>query len=128
MHAVVTEVEVRTIPFTVPQEDRPWDLFSGPDLCYEVHGPDGTRLHVSDATDDVRPSDLPVTLEGEVVLEDSGPHVLRLLDEDLTENEVVARIAFEPRRLAEVEQGPEPPSCVQFEDGDTTLRLILTWK
>lgn len=128
MHAVVTEVRVRSIPFSASGEDRQWDLTSGPDLCYEAYGPDGSCLHASEAVNDVRPSDLPVTLQGEFPLQASGPHILRLLDEDFSRNEVVARFSFTRERLAEAGQGAGPPPCVQFEDEETTLWVALRWE
>lgn len=126
MRAVVTEVKICAVPFTDPQANRPWDLLSGPDLCCEVYGPDGARLSRSGTTCDVRPPDLPVTLDGGFALAASGPHVLRVLDADLMGDEVMARIAFEPEQFG----GPksEPPGCVQFDDGDTIVQLQLSWE
>lgn len=126
MRVVVTEVEVRSIPFT-NEEDERWDLFSGPDLFCEVYGPSGDLLHTSGVVIDVGPSHLPLTFEAGFSLTDPGPHVLRLLDADFTEHEVVGRVAFEPGRLVEAGPGPEPPTCVQFEEGDLALQLTLSW-
>ncbi len=126
MRVVVTEVRVCTVPFADPQEGRPWDLFSGPDLSYEVYGPDGTRLHRSSTVCDLRPPDLPVTLDGGFALTTPGPHVLRVLDVDLTTDEVMARVAFEPDRL--VRTGGDPPSCVEFDEGETTLQVYFAWE
>jgi hypothetical protein len=127
MRVVVTEVAVHSIPFSTPDEDRPWDLSSGPDLYIEVHGPDGARLHASEAIDDVRPSDLPVMLEGGFAMEASGRYVLRLLDADMAGTEEVARISVERGALAEAGRGTEPPRCVEYAEGRTTLRLMLAW-
>lgn len=127
MRAVVTKVEVRSVPFTNEKDER-WDLFSGPDLFYEVYGPSGDCLHTSEVVGNVRPSDLPVTLAETVSLTDPGPHVLRLLDADLTGDEVVGRVVFEPGRLEETGPGTDPPTGIQFEDGETALQLTLSWK
>jgi len=126
MRATVTDVEVRAVPFADDEEER-WDLFSGPDLYCEIYGPSGDCLHTSDVVRNVRPADLPVTLDAEIVFAPAGPHVLRLLDADLAGSEVVGRVAFEPERLAEAGRGTEPPRCVQFQDGKTILQLDLTW-
>lgn len=127
MRAVVTEVEVRSIPFTTAEDER-WDLFSGPDLFYEVYGPSGDLLHTSAVVDDVEPSDLPLRLDETFLFTETGPHVLRLLDADLTGDEVVGRMTFEPGRLVEAGTGAEPPTCIQIKDGETALQLTLSWK
>jgi len=126
MHAIVKEVEVHTVPFT-PDDGEPWDLFSGPDLYYEAYGPDETLLHTSDVASDLRPSDLPVALGGGFAVETPDQYVFRLLDADLTTDEVVARIAFVPERLSEGGRLEDPPRAVRLVEGDTTLRLTLAW-
>lgn len=126
MHAIVTNVKVKTLPFS-KDEGEPWDLFSGPDLYYEAYGPGDECLHASDVANDIRPRDLPVALDGEFAVESPDRHVLRLLDADLTGQEVIARIAFVPARWAEEGPGPEPPRCIRLADEDTTLQLTLTW-
>jgi hypothetical protein len=127
MRVVVTEVKVRSVPFTTDENER-WDLFSGPDLFCEIYGPSGDLVHASEVTSDVRPSDLPLTLDETFSLTDPGPHILRLLDADISGNEVVTRMAFAPGRLADSGPGAGPPRCVQFEEGDTKLQLDLSWK
>lgn len=127
MRATVTAVEIRSVPFT-DEDDERWDLFSGPDLYCELYGPSGDCLHTSEIVQDVRPADLPARLDASVPLASAGPHILRLLDADLTGNEVVGRMAFEPERLAEAGAGAEPPSCIQFTDGEATLQLTLSWE
>jgi hypothetical protein len=127
MRAVVTRIQVCAVPFSDPHEDRPWDLFSGPDLCCEVYGPDGARLYRSGTACDVRPSDLPVTLDADVRLAAAGPHILRLLDADLTDDEVVARFPLVPARLLEAGGGSTPPVCVELSAQETTLQVYLSW-
>jgi hypothetical protein len=127
MHAVVKDVEVCTVPFTVGDEGERWDLFSGPDLYYEAYGPEETCLHTSDVVNDVGPRDLPVALGGEFSIEARAQYALRLLDADLFGHEVVARIDFAPGRLIEQSRGPDPPRTVRLEDGETALRLTLSW-
>ncbi|PSQ69133.1 MAG: hypothetical protein BRD31_06270 [Bacteroidetes bacterium QH_2_64_26] len=127
MRAVVTEVEVRSVPFTTDENER-WDLFSGPDLFCEVYGPSGNLVHATKVVSDVRPSDLPLTLDETFSLTDPGPHILRLLDADIGGSEIINRVAFEPGRLADSGPGAGPPRCVQFEEGDTKLQLNLSWK
>lgn len=105
MRAVVTEVEVRSVPFTAEEKER-WDLFSGPDLFSEMYGPSGDLLHTSEIVSDVRPSDLPLTLDEAFSLTDWGPPVLRFLDADFAGSEVVGRVAFEPGRLADAGLAP----------------------
>jgi len=127
MRAVVTEVEVRSVPFTTEEGER-WDLFSGPDLYCEVYGPEANLLHASEVVNDVGPSDLPLSLDAEFSITEPGPHVLRLLDADVTEHEVMGRVAFAPGQVAEAGSGPEPPKCIEFEDGEMTIQLTLSWK
>ena len=127
MHAIVTNVEVKTLPFTSDDNGEPWDLFSGPDLHYEAYGPGDECLHASDVANNIRPRDLPVALGGEFAVESPDRHVLRLLDADLTGQEVIARIAFVPVRWAEEGPGFEPPRCIRLADEDATLQLTLTW-
>lgn len=128
MHAVVTEVTVHTMPFASGEEDEPWDLFSGPDLFYEAYGPDGSLLHTSDVVQDVRPRDLPVALDGGFTVEPSGPYVLRLLDEDLTGEEVVGRLILDAERLVSKERKNSLPGSICLEDQGTTVHVFLTWK
>ena len=115
MHAIVTNVEVKPMPFTSEDEGEPWDLFSGPDLHYEAYGPGAECLHASDVANNIRPKDLPVALGGEFAVESPDRHVLRLLDADLTGQEVIARIAEQglegapQRRLG---GGMEPAICL----------------
>lgn len=127
MHAVVEDVEVRTVPFTHGDDEEPWDLFSGPDLYYEAYGADEECLYTSDVAHDVGPRDLPVALGGGFSAEAQHRHVLRLLDADLTGDEVVADVAFVPVRLVEEGPGSAPPRTVRIVDGETTLRLTLSW-
>ena len=127
MRAVVTEVKICAVPFTDPQANRPWDLLSGPDLCCEVYGPDGARLSRSGTTCDVRPPDLPVTLDAGVRLAATGPHILRLLEADLTGDEVVARFTLVPARLLEAGVGSMPPVCVELSEQETALQVHLSW-
>jgi hypothetical protein len=126
MRAVVKKVEVHAVPFT-PDDGEHWDLMSGPDLYYEAYGPDETLLHTSDVAPDVRPNDLPVALDGGFAVEITGQSVFRLLDSDLTTDELVARIAFVPGRLIEEGRLEEPPRAVRLVNGDTSLRLTLAW-
>jgi hypothetical protein len=126
MRVVVTAVEVRSVPFTTEEDER-WDLFSGPDLYCEVYGPSGECLHTTAVANDVGPSDLPLSLDATFALSETGPHVLRLLDADLTGDDVLSRVAFAPERLADAGPGPEPPTCIQFTDGETALQLTLSW-
>lgn len=128
MHAVVKEVEVHTVPFASERKGERWDLFSGPDLYYEAYEPDGERLHTSEVVSDVRPRDLPVALGGEFSVEASGPYVVRLLDADLTREEVIGQVILDPERLADKHRGRTLPTVVQLEDGETTLRLDLVWR
>ena len=127
MRTVVEEVKVRSIPFTDAAGER-WDLCSGPDLYCELYGPAGDLLYESEVVTDVRPSDLPLSMDAGFALTESGPHILRVLDADFSGDERVGRVAFEPERLAAAGQGPEPPPCVQFEDGETTLWVALRWE
>lgn len=128
MHAVVTEVTVRTMPFASGEEDEPWDLFSGPDLFYEAYGPNGSLLHASNVVQDVRPRDLPVALDGGFVVEPSGPYVLRLLDEDLTGEEVVGRLVLDAEQLVNDRRKNALPGSICLEDQGTTVHVSLTWK
>jgi hypothetical protein len=121
MRAVLTRIKVCAVPFSDPHEDRPWDLFSGPDLCCEVYGPDGGRLHRSGTACDVCPPDLPVTLDAGVRLAATGPHILRLLEADLTGDEVVARFTLVPARLLEAGVGSMPPVCVELSEQEVHL-------
>lgn len=114
------------MPFTT-EDGEHWDLLSGPDLYYKVYGPDETRLHTSDVASDLRPSDLPVVLSGGFDVEPPNRYVVQLLDADLAMDDVVARIAFAPDQLTEGGRLEDPPSAVRLVDGDTTLRLALTW-
>lgn len=126
MRAVVKQVEIHAVPFTSDDGEQ-WDLLSGPDLYYEAYGPDETLLHTSDVASDVRPNDLPVALDGGFAVEVPDRYVFRLLDSDLTTDELVARIAFVPGRLVEGGRLEEPPRAVRLVDGDTSLRLTLAW-
>lgn len=128
MHAIVTAVTVQTVPFASGEGDEPWDLFSGPDLFYEAYGPDGSLLHASDVAQDVRPRDLPVALDGGFAVEPSGPYVLRLLDDDLTGEEVVGRLVLDAERLVNEGRKNALPSSICLEDQGTTVRLALTWQ
>ncbi len=127
MRAVVTHIEVCAVPFSTPHEGRPWDLFSGPDLCCEVYGPDGGRLHRSGTACDVCPPDLPVTLDAGVRLAASGPHLLRLLEVDLTGDEGVARFPLVPARLLDAGGGTTPPVRVELTEQETVLQVHLSW-
>lgn len=127
MHALATEVEVQTVPFgSETREDR-WDLFSGPDLYYEVYDPDGTRLFASEVVTDVRPRDLPLTLAAGFHVADPGRHVLQLLDADLGEDEVMGRMEFALGQIVDESPGSTPPSTVELSDGDLVLWLRLEW-
>jgi len=128
MHAVVTEVTIHALPFATGEEDEPWDLFSGPDLFYEAYGPDGSLLHASEVAHDVGPRDLPVALDGGFVVEPSGPYVLRLLDEDLTGEEVVGRLVLDAERLVNEGRKNAFPGSICLEDQGTTVHVSLTWK
>lgn len=127
MQAIVEDVEIRTVPFTSGNEGEPWDLFSGPDLYYEVYGPEEECLHTSEVASDVRPTDLPVGLGGDFAMESPVRYVLQLLDADLTSEEVIAQVAFIPARWIEEGGGGEPPRVVRLADGDTALQLTLSW-
>lgn len=128
MHAVVTQVEVQVVPFDSEERAEPWDLFSGPDLYYEAYGPDGDRLYTSDVINDVRPRDLPVGLDAGFPVEESGWHILKLLDADLLEDEVVGQVDFALDRLADPGRKQAPTRTLRLQDGDTTLRVVLEWK
>jgi len=128
MHAVVTEVAVHAVPFASGEKDEPWDLFSGPDLFYEAYGPDGSLLHTSEVASDVRPRDLPVALDGGFSVESSGPYVLRLLDNDLTGEEIVGRVVLDAERLLDEGRESSLPRDLCLKDQGTTLRLALTWR
>lgn len=127
MHAVVKEVEVHAVPFASERKGERWDLFSGPDLYYEAYDPDGEILHTSEVVSDVRPTHLPVTLGGEFSVEASRPYIVRLLDADLTGEEVIGQVILDPERLADERRGRTLPTVVHLEDGETTLKLALAW-
>ncbi len=127
MRAIVMQVEVQTVPFGSEEGEDRWDLFSGPDLYYEVYDPDGTHLHTSEVVNDVRPRDLPLTLDAGFRVENPGRHVLQLLDADLGEDEVVGHMGFAPDRIADEAPGSTPPRAIQLSDGDLTLQVRLEW-
>jgi len=127
MHAVVTQVDVQVVPFGPEGGESRWDLFSGPDLYYEVYDPDGACLCTSGVVNDVRPRDLPITMDAAFSVETPGRHVLQLLDADLIEDEVVGRVGFAPDRIWE--EGPASASTrtVCLRDETVTLRLVLEY-
>ncbi len=127
MRVTLTQVDVQVVPFGSGEQDDRWDLFSGPDLYYEVYDPDGACLYTSAVVDDVGPRDLPVTLDAEVVLQEAGWHVLRLLDADLIEDEVVGCVDFAPDRIRDGRPTSTPARAVRLSDGDLTLQLQLEW-
>ncbi|WP_263788259.1 hypothetical protein [Salinibacter grassmerensis] len=127
MRVTLTQVEVQVVPFSPGDRDGRWDLFSGPDLYYEVYDPDGTCLYTSAVADDVGPRDLPVTLDAEFALREAGWHVLRLLDADLIEDEVVGCVEFAPDRILDGRPASAPARTVRLSDGDLTLQLLLKW-
>jgi hypothetical protein len=104
-----------------------WDFFRVAWLEFPRKAPRGRLLHTSDVASDLRPSDLPVALGGGFAVETPDRYVFRLLDADLTTDEVVARIAFVPERLSEGGRLEDPPRAVRLVEGDTTLRLTLAW-
>jgi hypothetical protein len=53
---------------------------------------------------------------------------VRLLDADLTGEEVVGQVILDPERLADKRRGRTLPTVVHLEDGETTLKLDLTWE
>lgn len=127
MRVTLTQVDVQVVPFGSGEREDHWDLFSGPDLYYEAYDPDGARLYTSAVVNDVRPRDLPVTLDAEFALQESGWHVLRLLDADLIEDEVVGCVDFAPDRILERSPASAPARTVRLSDGALTLQLQLEW-
>jgi len=128
MHVIVTQVEVQGVPFGSEERTERWDLFSGPDLYYEVYDPDGDRLYTSNVVNDVRPGDLPVGLDAGFSIEEGGRHILQLLDADLLEDEVVAQVDFAPDRIAGQTANRTSTRILCLQNGDTTLRVGLEWK
>ena len=47
---------------------------------------------------------------------------------DLTGEEVVGQVILDLERLADKRRGRTLPTVVHLEDGETTLRLDLTWE
>ncbi len=127
MRVTLTHVEVQVVPFGSGEEEDRWDLFSGPDLYYEVYDPDGVCLHTSAVADDVGPRDLPLTLDAGFALREAGWHVLRLLDADLIEDEVVGDVDFAPDRILDGRSAAASARTVRLSDGDLTLQLLLEW-
>lgn len=127
MCPAVTQIEIQAVPFGPDEHGGRWDLFSGPDLYYEVYDPDGARLHVSEVADDVRPRDLPLTLDAGFRVEQSGQHVLQLMDADLIDDEVVGRVDFEPDRILGGRSASAPARSVRLSEERLTLQLVLEW-
>lgn len=127
MHVVVKEIEVQTLAFVSGKENERWDLLSGPDLYYEAYSPDEELLYASEVIVDVCPSDLPVALGGGFSVNGAGRYSVRLLDADLVEDEVVARIDFRPERLFKEGPGQTPPTTVSLQEEETVLRMVLEW-
>ena len=128
MYAVVTKVEVQSVPFGSEEHGDRWDLFSGPDLYYKAYDPDGERIHTSEVVGDVQPTDLPVTLDAGFVLKKTGRYTLQLLDADLIEDEVVGQVGLAPDRMADQDRGGPSAVAMSPDDGDTALRMWLKWK
>lgn len=128
MRVIVKQVEVQIVPFGSRDRKDRWDLFSGPDLYYEVYDPDGTCLYTSAVVDDVEPRDLPVTMDANFTVEPEGWHVLRLLDADLVEDEVVGRVEFAPDRILDGSPASRSARTVRLRDGDLTLGVVFAWE
>lgn len=123
MYAIVREVTVLDLPF-VREEGERWDLFSGPDLYYEVYDYQNEILETSAVVSDVCPPDLPVTLEGTFAVQrPSAKHCITLFDADLTDDDVIGSVAFDLEASARSRS-----TVVHLERETLMLRLTLSWE